>query len=254
MKNIIMINKSLLLVMITSISFQAIDWKAETSKRCTAELIANLQMDGAARVQMRDSYRINIGLTLDQIKKAKNGDTKQAAQPKPIVFLVFAVLAFLFLLTLFIIFLANLCCCQKVESSPGKTNAYILLNLIFFVVFVVFIVLSLAYSIKMNQDMKGLNCEMVKLPNYVINGVNNADNYFIGITPLIDLLTQLQTDIQGISQVQSNFQNIVNMNLPKATSDAISQANTFESTYINTKIQAGDGTQVVPLTGGDHLK
>lgn len=78
-----------------------------------------------------------------------------------------------------------------------------------------------------------LQCEAVKLPNYVLNGVNNTLDSFIGINPLIDLLTVMSQDMANVSTLQQNFQNIVNLDLPKVTQDALNQTDTYQSAFVN---------------------
>jgi len=59
-----------------------------------------------------------------------------------------------------------------------------------------------------------LQCEIVKMPRNLIYGVNSVSNYFIGLNPLDDLLSKLKTEVSNISTVKSNFDNIINLNLP----------------------------------------
>lgn len=55
------------------------------------------------------------------------------------------------------------------------------------------------------------------MPNDLFNGVNTKTVFFIGINPLIDLLDSLNKEVANVSSIQQNFQNIVNLNLPKAS-------------------------------------
>jgi len=59
-----------------------------------------------------------------------------------------------------------------------------------------------------------LQCEIVKMPRNLIFGVNTSSNYFIGLNPLDDLLTKLKNEVSNISSVKTNFDNIINLNLP----------------------------------------
>lgn len=42
---------------------------------------------------------------------------------------------------------------------------------------------------------------MAKLPHYILNGVNTKTNYFIGMNPLLDLLTKLSDEVANISSI-----------------------------------------------------
>lgn len=65
----------------------------------------------------------------------------------------------------------------------------------------------------------------------MLYGVNTSTTFFIGINPLIELLTALEKEISNIGSVKQNFQNIVALNLPKVTADGITKVDEYESTY-----------------------
>jgi len=46
-----------------------------------------------------------------------------------------------------------------------------------------------------------MKCEIVKMPNYILNGVNSSTNFFIGLIPLKDLLTKLSNDVTKINTI-----------------------------------------------------
>lgn len=92
------------------------------------------------------------------------------------------------------------------------------------------------------------------MPRNLIYGVNTSSNYFIGLNPLDDLLTKLKNEVSNISSVKTNFDNIINLNLPQVCQEGFDQCSTYQSTYINNTIASGAGSQVVPNSGGSNLE
>lgn len=232
-------NLKFTLILVAVFSVQAIDYAAESQKRCSASILLQLQSEGAERKALRQKYNVTVGMNINDFEKVLKGDSSGILKGEPITFLIFGFILFLFALVLFIIFLANLCCCKKAETSASKVNCYLITNGVFFIIFLVFLILTLAYSIKVMKSQEPMKCQIVKMPNNLLNGVNTATVYFIGINPLIDLLTNLSTEVSNISSVEQNFQNIVNLNLPQSTQDGITRADDYENAFKALQIASG---------------
>lgn len=84
-------------------------------------------------------------------------------------------------------------------------NIYMIVNLVFYVLFVVFVIVSLVYDIKLLDSYGDISCNIVKFPNNILNGVSQGSVFFIGINPLLSLLGKLKTDIANIGTLESNF-------------------------------------------------
>lgn len=128
------------------------NYKEEFDKRCTPEIIADLETDGSKRDELRAKYNVSIGYTIDDFSKIINGDYGGIVKGGALSLFVFAIILLIYCLIIFFVFLGNLCCCKKVESSEKKANIYLIINLVLLILFVVFIICSLAYSIKLNSS------------------------------------------------------------------------------------------------------
>jgi len=166
------------------------------------------------RIQLRKDYNINIGIQVNDFKDLIKGKAGGLFKKDPGAFIIFGIILVIFSIVIFIVFLSNLCCCKEANSSSSKINVCLVFNIVFYVIFVVFIILTLVYSIKTQDSQNMLQCEIVKMPRNLIYGVNSVSNYFIGLNPLDDLLSKLKTEVSNISTVKSNFDNIINLNLP----------------------------------------
>lgn len=111
-----MFKRLVFFIFLVSISLQ-IDYQKETEKRCSAEILKELESDGKLRAEMREKYKIEIGMNIDDFEKLLNGDYSAVLKGGPISFIIFGIFLLIFSLVLFIIFCANLCCCKKAETS-----------------------------------------------------------------------------------------------------------------------------------------
>lgn len=108
--------KQQVLFLLFAITFQ-IDYKAETQKRCTADIKAQLESDGKDRADLRAKYEVKIGMNVDDFEKVMDGNASGILKGGPVAFVIFGIILFIFAIILFIIFLANLCCCKKADTS-----------------------------------------------------------------------------------------------------------------------------------------
>lgn len=61
--------KNILLVFMFLFTFLSVDYKAETANRCSASILAKMESDGKDREKLREDYKVNIGMNVEDFKK-----------------------------------------------------------------------------------------------------------------------------------------------------------------------------------------
>ena len=88
-----------------------------------------------------------------------------------------------------------------------------ILNLTFFVLCLVFLILTVVYSAKTESNLSEVDCASAIFAADLLKG-ENSDIYFIGFDPLIQMLTDFSTEVSSLKDTSQNFSNIKNLNLP----------------------------------------
>jgi NADH:ubiquinone oxidoreductase subunit 6 (subunit J) len=119
-------------------------------------------------------------LDYDQIVEVRKSDKyEELAKGAEGALIVICVLVFLIALSIFILFLCNLCCCKKnSDRTEGKAQCYLYFTLICFIVFFVFLILTMVYSTRVLDELDDVNCVIAKFPDDLLNG--NTGEGFLG--------------------------------------------------------------------------
>ena len=133
-----------------------------------------------------------------------------------IMFIIIGAIILFAALASMIVYMLFCCYWDKYESSTDKKiKIFCAVSSVVLVLFIVCVIVTFITVIQLGSSYSEANCALAKLPNDILEGIETENANFIGLRNLKQMLVFSKSEINSLSGLTENFNEIVKKTLDR---------------------------------------
>ena len=146
------------------------------------------------------------------------------------------VLLLIFICVVFICFFIFVIACCFCKGKENNVRICTVLGCFGFWVFMVLFITALVFFSISDDLVKDFLCSIFKIPSGAIDGINDTENKFIGLSNLKNTFTSLKSELPNLTNVLNNLNSITKKNTESLSNEVWIKSLEFYNTHKNSEI------------------
>lgn len=244
-------NKTMILTLICLMMFNNIFSESDITKKkdeyCSKNSLNDINLSDDELKDLRDekdnTFTDNFLDIMDFMQDPKNNSDDLFDSFKAPGILLIILIATMFIS---LIVFCGLCCgCCTTEDNKVKTCTT--LACIMFFVFAILFIVILVYLGYSQDNVDDVVCAQFKIPSAIIDGNDDENNKFVGLTNLKSTLSSFKVLLESqLNVLSQNFSNIRNTNIQTKTNSVWNKLADFVNNSKTLKITDAEGLSKTP--------